>query len=109
MRGGFAPRRSEPTARTPAEGPPGRRRPPNPTSAIMKRALFLVCAAAAALAPRPARADLDAFIRKPEPAYHWEKAGEEVRDGCTITDLRMTSQVWQGITWQHRLQIFRPE
>jgi PhoPQ-activated pathogenicity-related protein len=62
-----------------------------------------------ALAPRAARADLDAYLAKPEPAYRWEKRGEEKRDGCTIYDLHLVSQTWQGMEWEHRLQIFRPD
>lgn len=61
-----------------------------------------------ALTPRAAHADLDAYLAKPEPAYRWEKRGEETRDGCTIYDLHLVSQTWQGMNWEHRLQIFRP-
>jgi PhoPQ-activated pathogenicity-related protein len=61
------------------------------------------------LSPREATADLDAYLAKPEPVYRWEKRGEEKRDGCTIYDLHLVSQTWQGMTWEHRLQIFRPE
>ncbi len=72
--------------------------------------LYLAVAATALiLLAGPVRADLDSYLGKPEPAYRWERRGEEVRDGCTIYDLRLVSQVWQGITWEHRLQIFRPE
>src|SRR5437764_6505079 len=72
---------------------------------------FLVMALAAllvGLTPDPVRADLDSFLRKPEPAYRWQKQGETEIDGCKMYDLHLTSQVWQGITWEHRLQIFRP-
>jgi len=62
----------------------------------------------AVLPSAPAHADLDAFLKKPEPAYHWQKQGEQEIDGCKVYDLHLTSQVWQGITWEHRLQLFRP-
>lgn len=71
--------------------------------------LIVSAAALASFAAGPARADLESFLRKPEPAYHWEKRGEQEIDGCTVYDLHLVSQVWQGITWEHRLQIFRPE
>lgn len=61
------------------------------------------------LTPREARADLDAYLAKPEPVYRWEKRGEEKRDGCTVYDLHMVSQTWQGMNWEHRLQIVRPD
>lgn len=60
------------------------------------------------LAPIAAQADLDEYLKKPEPAYRWEKRGEQEMDGCKIYDLHLVSQTWQGITWEHRLQIFRP-
>src|SRR5438552_2121361 len=72
---------------------------------------FLIAATVAVLVgliPGPAGADLDAFFKKPEPAYRWEKQSETEIDGCKVYDLHLTSQVWQGITWEHRLQIFRP-
>ncbi len=54
-------------------------------------------------------ADLDAYLRKPEPAYHWEKRGQESNNGVTIYDLHLVSQTWQGMNWEHRIQIFRPD
>ena len=57
----------------------------------------------------PSQADLKSYFAKPEPAYAWEKKGEQVIDGVTVVDLQMTSQEWQGMKWTHRLQIFRPE
>src|SRR5690242_779824 len=71
--------------------------------------LFFFTAAVAALAPGRVMGDLNSFFKKPEPAYHWEKRGEQELDGCKIYDLHLVSQVWQGITWEHRIQIFRPE
>jgi len=71
--------------------------------------VLALAAASVGLAPGAARADLDAFLKKPEPAYRWEKRGEQEIDGCRVYDLHLVSQVWQGITWEHRLQIFRPE
>jgi PhoPQ-activated pathogenicity-related protein len=56
-----------------------------------------------------ANADLAAYLKKPEPAYKWEKRSETAFNGGTVTDLHMVSQVWQGIPWEHRIQIFRPE
>ncbi len=55
-----------------------------------------------------AKADLAAYLARPEPAYRWEKTGEKQQDGVTITDLHLVSQVWHKIKWEHHLQIFRP-
>jgi PhoPQ-activated pathogenicity-related protein len=55
-----------------------------------------------------ARADLDSYLKKQD-VYRWEKRGEQKMEGCTVYDLHLVSQVWQGITWEHRLQVFRPD
>lgn len=56
-----------------------------------------------------ARADLAAYIQKPEPVYKWEKRGETKMDGGTVYNLHLVSQTWQDTVWEHRLQIFRPD
>ncbi|MBM3458930.1 MAG: hypothetical protein FJX77_10420, partial [Armatimonadetes bacterium] len=61
------------------------------------------------LFPAPAGADLDEYLKRPEPAYKWEKRGEEVVDGCTVYDLHVVSQTWQEHVWEHRVQLFKPE
>lgn len=71
--------------------------------------VFSVLCVACGLAPKPAAADLDAYFKKPEPAYKWEKRGEQTVEGVKIFDLQMVSQEWQGMKWTHRLQIFRPD
>lgn len=73
----------------------------------MKRTA-VICLAVLALAPR-ALADLDAYFKKPEPAYRWEKREQTTIAGSTVYNLHLVSQTWQGIVWEHRLQIFRPE
>jgi PhoPQ-activated pathogenicity-related protein len=55
-----------------------------------------------------ARADLDSYLSRPEPVYHWEERGVVEADGCSIHDLHLVSQVWQGMTWEHRLKVFVP-
>jgi len=74
----------------------------------VKRHLIFVCILFS-LAAGYCRADLAAYLKKPEPAYRWEKRGEERVEGGTVYDLHLVSQVWQGITWTHRLQVFRPD
>ena len=75
----------------------------------LRRRVLLPLVVLACLAPTTARADLDAYLRKPEPVYRWEKRGVQEMEGCKVYDLHLVSQEWQGITWQHRLQVFRPE
>lgn len=56
-----------------------------------------------------AKADLNAYFNRPEPAYKWEKTSQKEVDGGTIYDLHLVSQTWQGIVWEHRLQLFHPK
>jgi PhoPQ-activated pathogenicity-related protein len=78
----------------------------------MQRRTFLFggpLAMAGLASQRPAHADLDEYLHRPEPDYRWEKTSEQKLDGCTVTELQMVSQVWQGIPWEHKIQIFRPD
>ncbi len=56
-----------------------------------------------------ARADLDAYFRKPEPAYKWSLTKTDQREDGTVYDLQMTSQTWQNMDWKHRIQVFVPK
>lgn len=56
-----------------------------------------------------ARESLVAYLRRPEPAYHWKLEGTQALEGGTTYDLRLISLEWQGLRWEHRLQIFCPE
>lgn len=59
----------------------------------------------------PLWADLETYIRKPEPAYAWKQNGKTSRApaGDQIYDLHFVSQTWQGKNWQHQLQVYRPQ
>ncbi len=39
----------------------------------------------------------------------WEKKSEKQIEGVTVTDLHLISQTWQGMIWEHHLQLFRPQ
>ena len=77
----------------------------------MLRSLLRICALAILLSwtALVAHASLDAYIKRPEPAYKWELRDTQKAQGGTVYDLHLVSQTWQGIEWQHRLQIFMPE
>jgi PhoPQ-activated pathogenicity-related protein len=55
-----------------------------------------------------ARADFAQYLARPEPAFRWEMRSERSLTGGKVYDLHLVSQVWQGITWEHRLQLFVP-
>jgi PhoPQ-activated pathogenicity-related protein len=78
-------------------------------STMLRRSRVLLCVLVlAALLCLPASAGLLEYVAKPDAAYSWSKAGEQSVDGCRVIDLSMTSQVWQGITWKHTIQLFIP-
>ena len=49
------------------------------------------------------------YINKDEFVYEWKKIDEKKIVGGRVYDLRLNSQVWQNLIWQHRVQIFYPE
>lgn len=49
------------------------------------------------------------YIHKADGAFAWEKVNEtKLANGCTLTTLKLTSQIWQGLTWTHQLAIIKP-
>ncbi|MCD6359368.1 MAG: phenylacetic acid degradation protein [Armatimonadetes bacterium] len=49
------------------------------------------------------------YVNAPDDAYAWEKVDQQpLAGGAVITNLKLTSQVWQGITWTHRVQVLTP-
>ena len=92
----------------PAPGPiPGAAGARRPRRAGLSNGLFLGFAIAWAAAA--ARADLDAYLKRPEPQGRWEKAAETNLKDVRFTTLRLTSQVWRGIPWKHTVRVFRPQ
>jgi len=61
------------------------------------------------LAMAPAQKPLDDYFKRAEPAYRWEKRDEKRVENGTIYTLFMISQTWQGIEWDHFVQIFYPD
>jgi PhoPQ-activated pathogenicity-related protein len=56
-----------------------------------------------------ARAGLDEYVKRPDPAFAWKTTGSQTTDAGTVWDFDLTSQVWQGITWEHRLRVYEPK
>ncbi len=61
------------------------------------------------LAASPVRADLHDYIKKADDSYSWKLKGKSDTDQGTIYDLDLVSQTWQGIKWEHQLQIYVPK
>jgi PhoPQ-activated pathogenicity-related protein len=50
------------------------------------------------------------YVRRLDSAFRWERTDEKLLfGGVALTNIKMTSQVWQGLTWTHRVQILRAE
>ena len=58
--------------------------------------------------PSVARADLDEYVKKPDSAFAWSQTSSVSDQGRVITSIKLTSQVWQGITWSHDLRVYEP-
>jgi PhoPQ-activated pathogenicity-related protein len=55
-------------------------------------------------------ADLQQYVRKPEPEFSWKLKNkiESEQSGDRIHDLYFVSQRWQDNTWEHQLQVYQP-
>jgi PhoPQ-activated pathogenicity-related protein len=74
------------------------------------RRAFLLGLAAAGLFSTSARADLEAYVKARDGAFEWNVHQTiEVPGVGSASIVRLTSQVWQGITWRHWLYLIRPE
>ena len=64
--------------------------------------------AALAVSASAARADLQSYIAKAEPCCTWSEVSRTAQGGCEIRVLKLISQEWQGLKWEHDLVIFHP-
>ncbi len=72
------------------------------------RPLVLLCLLL--LLALPCRADLAAYLARPDTSYRWEHRGETpLPTGGTLQELRLFSQTWQGVLWEHNLYLFIPQ
>ncbi len=56
-----------------------------------------------------ARADVLDYVKKSDPDFSWKLKNKMMVPGGTVYDLHLVSQVWQGITWEHQLQVYLPK
>ncbi len=76
---------------------------------MTKRILWLLALAFMLASTAGSRADLAAYLAKPEPVYKWEKRNELKIAGGTAYDIHLVSQTWQSLVWEHRLVLFVPD
>jgi PhoPQ-activated pathogenicity-related protein len=48
------------------------------------------------------------YVKQPQPQFGWSKQGESTVGDIKIVTLRMRSQVWREIPWDHAIQVFLP-
>lgn len=75
----------------------------------MKRWLIALVGLGLLVGGGAVRADNELHRYINDGAAIWEKQGEKTVDGVSVTDLHLISQTWQGIIWEHRLLLFRPQ
>jgi PhoPQ-activated pathogenicity-related protein len=56
----------------------------------------------------PARADLPTYVKQADDAFAWELEANRDIIGGKVLRLKLTSQVWQDITWKHQLYVCEP-
>ncbi|MBT3499658.1 MAG: phenylacetic acid degradation protein [Gemmatimonadales bacterium] len=61
------------------------------------------------LIPTSALGDLVEYVEAPDASFRWEYLGARRVDDCTVHDLHLVSQTWQGIVWEHALQVYVPD
>jgi len=55
-------------------------------------------------------ADIFEYCNRDEDVYKWELVSQEsLHKGAELFEIKLTSQKWQDITWEHRLRVIKPE
>jgi PhoPQ-activated pathogenicity-related protein len=73
------------------------------------RRTLLIAFVASWLCPAAARASVVEYCKIPDKEFRWEVKSKMEVDGGTVYDLHLVSQVWQGIKWEHQLQVYLPK
>jgi len=55
-----------------------------------------------------AGATLSSYVARPQPEYGWTKSGEAQVGAVKVVTLKVRSQVWRGLPWDHTVQIYVP-
>jgi PhoPQ-activated pathogenicity-related protein len=77
------------------------RRPGAPTLALAALAVATTLAGTA-------RPDVFEYVAKPDPAFAWTQWSNNDTPAGKVYHITLTSQVWRGIPWTHKLRIYEP-
>ncbi|HTE20231.1 MAG TPA: PhoPQ-activated protein PqaA family protein [Armatimonadota bacterium] len=53
-------------------------------------------------------ASLSGYVGKPDAEFRWSKQSETMVGNVKVINLKVRSQVWRGIPWDHQVQVFVP-
>jgi PhoPQ-activated pathogenicity-related protein len=56
-----------------------------------------------------ARADLLEYVNKKDGAFSWKMTSKQELPQVIVYELHLISQSWQGIPWEHAIQVFVPK
>src|SRR4051794_31688300 len=76
---------------------------------MFRSSVALVSCCAVFAPSTTARADLPAYVAKSDSSFAWQMKGKADSPLGTVYDLHLVSQVWQGIKWEHQLQVYLPK
>ena len=74
---------------------------------LMRNALLAL--SSLVLAAASGHADLYSYVAKAEPEAGWSVASKTEVGTCEVVSIKLKSQVWEGIAWEHDLVLFRPK
>ncbi len=77
--------------------------------AFVALSIVVLCAASARAEKAEIPSALFDYVGRPDSAYAWKIVSTQSHQGGKIYNVELTSQVWQGITWKHVLQIHEPK
>lgn len=69
---------------------------------------ILVIAIFAIFSAVSAASTLSDYVNKPDSVFKWDITSNVATREGSKTIIDMTSQTWQGITWRHKIELFRP-
>ncbi len=61
------------------------------------------------LMPSPAaRAGLEEYVKRDDPTFAWKLFRKEAKPEGTVSHIKLTSQLWHEIIWEHQLRVYEP-
>ncbi len=49
------------------------------------------------------------YVKSPDASFEWKVHGRHQLMGSTATELRMVSQTWRGVKWEHQIFVIAPQ